>query len=149
MNSAIEFCIFELVYVLNFSWNWQFWFFFDQICPKKEFPVENGKIALVCASTVVSCYVKLFRTFPTDTTVFWCLFSSSHRDKNKLRTLLILLTEIRNSHPRCYMKKGVLKNFAKFTEKYLWQSLFFNKVSSLRLIIENKTLAQIFSSEFC
>ena len=27
-----------------------------------------------------------------------------------------------------FYKKSVLKNFAKFTEKHLWQSLFFNKV---------------------
>ena len=30
------------------------------------------------------------------------------------------------------MKTGVLKNFAKFTGKHLWQSLFFNKVAGLR-----------------
>ena len=31
-----------------------------------------------------------------------------------------------------FCKKGVLKNFAKFTGKHLCQSLFFNKVSGLR-----------------
>ena len=30
------------------------------------------------------------------------------------------------------MKKGVLRNFAKFTRKHLCQSLFFNKVAGLR-----------------
>ena len=30
------------------------------------------------------------------------------------------------------MKKGVLKNFTKFTGKHLCQSLFFNKVAGLR-----------------
>ena len=30
------------------------------------------------------------------------------------------------------MKKGVLRNFAKFTGKHLCQSLFFNKVAGLR-----------------
>ena len=34
---------------------------------------------------------------------------------------------------RCSMKIGVLRNFPKFTEKYLCQSLFFNKVAGLRL----------------
>ena len=29
-------------------------------------------------------------------------------------------------------KKGVLKNFAKYTGKHLYQSLFFNKVAGLR-----------------
>ena len=33
---------------------------------------------------------------------------------------------------RCSMKKGVLKNFTKFTGKDLCQSLFFNKVAALR-----------------
>ena len=44
----------------------------------------------------------------------------------------------RSSHRRCSVKNGVLKNFAKFAGKYLCHGLFFNK-----------TLAQIFSCEFC
>ena len=48
----------------------------------------------------------------------------------------------RSSHPRCSIKKGVLKNFAKFTGKHQCQSLFFNKVDS-------ETLTQMFASEFC
>ena len=34
MNITIEFCIFELVLVPNFSWNWQFWFLGPNL-PKK------------------------------------------------------------------------------------------------------------------
>ena len=30
---------------------------------------------------------------------------------------------------RCSVRKVVLRNFAKFTGKHLWQSLFFNKVA--------------------
>ena len=30
------------------------------------------------------------------------------------------------------VKKGVFRNFARFTGKHLWQSLFFNKVAGLR-----------------
>ena len=33
---------------------------------------------------------------------------------------------------RCSMKKSVPRNFAKFTERHLCQSLFFNKVAGLR-----------------
>ena len=33
-----------------------------------------------------------------------------------------------SSHQRCSLKKGVLKDFSKFTGKHLWQGLFFNKV---------------------
>ena len=48
----------------------------------------------------------------------------------------------RSSHQRCSMKKGVLRDFTKFTGKDLCQSLFFNKVAGL-------TLALVFSCEFC
>ena len=48
------------------------------------------------------------------------------------------------------MKKGVLKNFAKFTGKHLYQSLFFNKSAVLRpATLLKKRLAQVFSCEFC
>ena len=36
------------------------------------------------------------------------------------------------NRPELLNKKGVLKNFAKFTGKYLSRSLFFNKVAGLR-----------------
>ena len=36
-----------------------------------------------------------------------------------------------SSHQRCSVKKGVLRNFAKFTGKRLCQSLFFNKVAGV------------------
>ena len=39
----------------------------------------------------------------------------------------------RSSRPEVLSKKGVLRNFAKFTEKHLCRSLFFNKVAGLRL----------------
>ena len=45
----------------------------------------------------------------------------------------------RSSRPEVFYKKDVLRNFAKFTEKHLCQSLFFNK----------ETLAQVFSCVFC
>ena len=36
---------------------------------------------------------------------------------------------LRSSHQRCSVRKGVLRNLAKFTRKHLCQSLFFNKVA--------------------
>ena len=41
----------------------------------------------------------------------------------------------RNSRLDIFYKKGVLKNFAKFTGKHLYQSLLFNKVAGLSLIL--------------
>ena len=35
------------------------------------------------------------------------------------------------SHQRCSLKKVILRNFAKFTGKHLYQSLFFNKVARI------------------
>ena len=50
-----------------------------------------------------------------------------------------------------YEKKNVLRNFAKFTEKHLCHSLFFNKVAGLRTatLSKKETLAQVFYCEFC
>ena len=60
---------------------------------------------------------------------------------------------VSSSHRRYSMKKGVLKNFTKFTGKHLCESLFFNKDADLRPeacnFIEKETLAQVVSCEFC
>ena len=53
----------------------------------------------------------------------------------KNRTLQDLTSEmfkIRSSHRRCSIKKGALRNFAKFAGKQLCQRHFFNKVAGLR-----------------
>ena len=41
---------------------------------------------------------------------------------------MVRLGEDRSSHQSCSMKKGVLRNFVKFTGKHLCQSLFFNPI---------------------
>ena len=67
---------------------------------------------------------------------FWSLsFHRSHVTKTfyKICQFQSVLPQFRSSHQRCSMQKGVLRNFAKFTEKYLCQSLLFNKVAGLRL----------------
>ena len=47
------------------------------------------------------------------------------------------------------MKKGVVKNFGKFTEKYLVPESFFNKVAALRpATLLKRRLAQVFLCEF-
>ena len=54
----------------------------------------------------------------------------------------------RSSHQRCSIRKGVLRNFAKFTGKRPCQSLLLNKVGACNSI-KKVTLAQVFSYEFC
>ena len=59
---------------------------------------------------------------------------------------------IRHSLRRCSVKRGVLRNFAKFTGKHLCQSLYFNKVAGLPKacnFIKIETLAQVFFCKFC
>ena len=45
----------------------------------------------------------------------------------------------RSSHRRCFLRKGVLRNFTNFTGKHPCQSLF----------IKKESLAQVLSCEFC
>ena len=49
-------------------------------------------------------------------------------------------TENWSSHQRCSMKKGVLRNFAKFTGKHLCQSLSFNKFAGWSTTLLKKRL---------
>ena len=46
----------------------------------------------------------------------------------------------RSSRPEVFCKRGVLRNFAKFTGKHLCQSLIFNK---------KETAVQVFPCQFC
>ena len=55
----------------------------------------------------------------------------------------------RSSHRRCSVRKGVLRNFAKFKGKYLCKSRFLIKLQvSACNFIKKETLAQEFSCEF-
>ena len=49
-----------------------------------------------------------------------------------------------------FCKKGVFRNFAKFTGKHLCQSLFLSKVAGLRsaTLLKKETQARVFSCEF-
>ena len=46
--------------------------------------------------------------------------------------MIVKYLQLRNQSPDVFFKKGVPENFAEFTGKHLCQSLFFNKVASLR-----------------
>ena len=56
---------------------------------------------------------------------FLCLFNHFLLEQKLFGTIN------RSSRPEVFCEKAVLRNFAKFTGKYLWQSLFFNKVDGL------------------
>ena len=61
--------------------------------------------------------------------------------------LFMFAGSLRSNHRRCCVRKGVIRNFAKFIWKHLCQSLFFNKVEAFNFI-EKDTLAQVFSCKF-
>ena len=75
----------------------------------------------------------------------------SHRSGfRESKSFFALFPQVRSSHPEVFCKKGVLRNFLKFTGKHLCQSLFSNKVAGLVCnFIKRETLAQVFSCEFC
>ena len=54
----------------------------------------------------------------------------------------------RSRHRRCSVRKGVLRNFAKFTGKHLWQSLFFNKVAGWGLQLKKSLWHRCFPVNF-
>ena len=59
-------------------------------------------------------------------------------NRNKSASIFKLWT-LRSSHQRYSIENGVLKYFAKFTEKHLCQSLF----------IKKETMGQVFFCEIC
>ena len=46
------------------------------------------------------------------------------------------IKKLRSSHLDVFCKKGILRNFAKFSGKHLCQSLFLNKVAGLQLYLK-------------
>ena len=67
------------------------------------------------------------------------LSSSTLSSKKSRRCSKKCTKSNRSSHRRCFVRKGALRNFAKFTRKHLCQSLFFNKVTGLTLQLFKKT----------
>ena len=57
---------------------------------------------------------------------------NAHALETVLQQEILIGANVRSSHWMCFVKKGVLKNFAKVTRKHLCQSLFLNKVAGLR-----------------
>ena len=55
----------------------------------------------------------------------------------------------RSSNQKCSVKQGVLGNFAKFTEKHLRQSLFFNKVARPATLLKKRLWRRCVPVNFC
>ena len=72
----------------------------------------------------IFCAVKKFLTLPQVTLMLLRIFGST--------VLTVSFKIFRSSHPEVFCKKGVVKNFAKFTGKHLCWSLFLNKVTGFK-----------------
>ena len=52
--------------------------------------------------------------------------------------------------PEAFCKQGILRSFAKFTVKHMFQSLFVDKLQAKAYnFIKKETLVQVFSCKFC
>ena len=88
---------------------------------------------LVCNQAVASVYIR----FSLYNLVYFFFLKYDYNVGILLpswrnRAIIIYHIHIKSSHQRCSVKKGVLRNFAKYTGKHLCQSLLFNKVAGLR-----------------
>ena len=63
----------------------------------------------------------------------WCILFETPPPL-KLGKKRALSLAYRSRRPEVFFKKSVLRNYVKFTGKHLCQSLFFNKVTGLRLL---------------
>ena len=76
-------------------------------------------------------YGHIYLRNPSSKTSFFvlCICLNINLTTKVLKTLRAVY---RSSRPEVFSKKGVLKNFTKFTGKHLCQNLFFNRVAGLR-----------------
>ena len=77
------------------------------------------------------CILVKIYIFFWDNMAFLCAISLLPEKK------VFFFLSCRSSRPEVFRKKGVFRNFAKFTGKHLRQSLFFNKVVGLRLLLNS------------
>ena len=108
---------------------------------RSNFPCS--KIIHACFSRVKCLLEKYHKYLATVCQMLFVLFRFVNNQRDFLVYIILsyaFIGTFRNSQPRCYIKKGVQKNFAKYTGKHLCQSLFFNK---------KDTPTQVFSSEYC
>ena len=86
---------------------------------------------------LIYLFIYLFIYFYTNIWKSWKTWSTHYflMRMSQLWTIYNFLSIdrcFRSSHQRCSLRKSVLRNFTKFTQKHLCQSLFFNNVAGPR-----------------
>ena len=72
------------------------------------------------------------------------LWSFEKAFKKLLRIFIQVNQILQKQTPEVFYKKGVVRNFTKFTRKHLCQSLFFNKVAGLQLYLKRDSATGVF-----
>ena len=108
VNTTIEFSIFELILVLNVSWNWQF-ICFGPTLPKKCFPSRTQKVKTTIESHHTG--INLGSEFQLKLTVviFWTIFEQKVCFPSKIE-------KVKTTIEFCIFKLVLVPNF-----RWNWQ----------------------------
>ena len=116
------------------------WHLYTTFLPESKNPLPLYKISSVefCIKYFTKSLQenRILRPLPKDLIVF------------KQKRLIQQYAEA--AHRMCSTRKGVLRNFAKFTGKHLCQSLYFNKITGLRsaALLKKRLWHMCFSVKF-
>ena len=124
LNNVCE----ESLFQKNTSYFWRiflftFYFWSNLIF---EFPYWHHWLSILSYSKIFTC-IKLNIIVEIVAASFQSLFN-----QNQINMIF------RTSHGNLFYKKGILEYFAKLTGKHLCWSLFLNKVTSWRLVLESR-----------
>ena len=111
-------------------------------------PFYEGLLRTLSEDMFIKCIYSTKITRDTGQTFHFLFLMTQRRPFIRERTIETRIC--RNSRPEVFCKKGVLRNFVKFTEKQLCQSLFFNKVTGLRpvTLLKKRLWRRCFSVNF-
>ena len=106
--------------------------FQDTFEPRKRSFISDFSICMTVILNILNILISLLTLFFS---TYLSLFTVFPLGYSHLRKPIMFnwsqLFRDRSSRPEVFCKKGVLKNFEKFTGNHLCQSLFFNKVAGL------------------
>ena len=102
------------------------------LCVKTKNSVQTNwvKVEVIFGSWKCILLPKYRKQFTTAGCRSWCSFNECITSNFTLSK--VFLQYSRSSRPEVFCRKGVFENFANFKGKHLCQSLFFNKVATLR-----------------
>ena len=95
----------------------------------KYFSIFESFMASKCKEVNYIASTCLISIMETSERCLRSIQSKQWRQQNEVINVILVFSLFRSSHRRCFVRKGVLRNFAKITGKRLCQGLFFNNVA--------------------